>query len=117
MFSLTIVFGPGPTAWQLLFKTQEMARAATKLIYEKTTDAVEDDFGHTCIVSGEIHGLVLEDLEVSKMGHIELALHQARTQAKAHMMGNADPALKAAGLMNPSQGGPAMLSPMYNGRG
>lgn len=115
MFSLTIVFGPGPTAWQLLFKNGDAAEIAKASLYTKdgiNDISIYDDFGHIASVSkNSLHGVMLEDMELSKMAHVELALHQARTQSKAQTMAQADPALRMSQGMN----GPAMLSPMGRG--
>ena len=111
---LTIVFGPSPTPWALLFKNPEAADRA--LIDLKTAKAantgivdIVDDFGQRAIIEVQtIHGFMLEDMEQSKLAHIERGLHQARTQARANQMAQGDPVLKNAAMMQ----GPAMLSPM-----
>jgi len=55
---------------------------------------------------------MLEDMEKSKLAHIERGLHQARTQAKAQQAATQDPVLKSAAMMR----GPAMIDPMGNSR-
>ncbi len=122
MHLLTIVFGPTPTPWALLFKTPEAAdKTFIDLeVAKKTAIAVEgiaptisvaDDFGQRATLDVKsIHGFMLEDMEQSKLAHIERGLHQARTQARANQMAQGDPVLKNAAMMQ----GPAMLSPMGN---
>ena len=45
---------------------------------------MEDDFGQFVGVKGtEMRGIMLEDMELSKLAHIEQGLHRARTQAQA----------------------------------
>jgi len=114
MHLLTIVFGPSPTPWALLFeKTEAADRALIDLKTAKAANAgtvdIVDDFGQRAIIEVQtIHGFMLEDMEQSKLAHIERGLHQARTQARANQMAQGDPVLKNAAMMQ----GPAMLSPM-----
>lgn len=120
MFSLTIVFGPVPTPWVLLFKTKEALDTALQAYRsDKTTSfesgdlAITDDYGATVSLRRtSIHGIMAEDMELSKMNAIERGLHQARTQARAEQMASSDPILKAASMRH---GGNAMLSPGFNG--
>lgn len=117
MHSLTIAFGPTGAMWAFLFRTKEAADVAHTAVRtaqgchgENIT--VEDEFGQTAtFASHAVHGSVLEDLERTKMAHVERALHQARLQAKAQQMAQGDATLKAAQMMS----GPAMLSPGGNG--
>lgn len=117
MHSLTIAFGPTGAMWAFLFRTKEAADVAHKdvcLVQGSPGDVVtvSDEFGQTATFMGDrIHGIVLEDLERTKMAHVERALHQARLQAKAQQMAQGDATLKAAQMMS----GPAMLSPGGNG--
>lgn len=112
MHSLTIVFGPSPVPWVLLFKTKESAETARMRVNETNDMLVADDFGQEIHIRKEsIHGIMLEDMEQSKLAHIEQGLHRARTQAKAQQMAAADPTLRTAQMM----GGPAMLQPGFGG--
>ena len=111
MHSITIVFGPSPVPWVLLFKTEEAARAALMIPSSNDYWEVMDDFGQYVSIKRDlIHGTMLEDMEQSKLAHIEQGLHRARTQAKAQQMAAADPTLRTAQMM----GGPAMLQPGFN---
>lgn len=119
MFSLTIVFGPSSAMWALMFKTEEAARA--KLVIPFGQDEcpgmikLVDDFGQECTLrTAEIHGWMLEDLEQSKLTHIERALHQARTKLKGDEIARADPTLRAATQQQPILQ-PAMPGMMPNG--
>jgi hypothetical protein len=118
MHLLTIVFGPVPTPWSLLFKKPELAdKTFADLQIAKKEKAeqvsVMDEFGQRADIDVKsIHGFMLEDMEQSKLAHIERGLHQARTQARAQQMAGSDPVLKNAAMMQ----SPAMLSPMGNGR-
>ena len=113
MYCLTICFGPANTPWALMFKTQEAAEAALhKSVAPGLKIIIEDDFGQRAYFSTTaIHGLMLEDLSLSKLAHIERALHQARMQAEGQKMAQTDPALMHAAR------GPNIISPMMGGNG
>ena len=114
MFSLTIVFGPGPMVWTLMFKTEERAREEVENILPNKNCLLRDDFGQECeIIAGTLHGHMLEDLDQSKLAHIERALHQTRTKLKADELADADPAIRQA--RRQSQGGLGMIQPMPGG--
>lgn len=113
MFIINVALGN--TSWRLLFKEEEKARETFIFINSSPDDfrlRLEDDFGQT--FSGyrhNIHGVMLEDMDKTKMAHVEMALHQARTQNLATRMAQHDPALKA----NSTMGGPSVLNPVGNG--
>jgi hypothetical protein len=122
MFSLTIVFGPGPMVWTLMFKNQEAALGAADTISKAPLEevvAIHDEFGQACEIGKcNIYGFMVENLEQSKLAHIERALHQARTKVKADELAQADPVIRSAATR---QGGailqPAMPGmPFQNGR-
>ena len=133
MWLINIAFGSSTCA--LLFKTEEAAKAAWEIVSKPTTnvgpDAVDsyqlgrgspfwkpilvsDDFGRHCFVNN-ILGATLEDMNAAQEGQIEVGLHQARGQVKAQQRGSADPIIQNAQRMHAQ--GPAILSPMGNGRG
>jgi len=118
MHLLTIVFGPACINWSLMFKDPQRAdKAFADLEVAKQSDGtcitIIDDFGQKAVLEVlDIHGWMLEDMEQSKMCHIERGLHQARTQARGQQMAQSDPILKNASAMR----GPAVLDPMANGR-
>jgi len=97
MFSLTIVFGPGPMVWTLMYKEREKAENHRAQLAGSNSVILVDDFGQEATFFGDpVNGVMLEDLEQSKLAHIERALHQARTKIKADEMAMADPAMRAA---------------------
>lgn len=100
MFSLTIVFGPASTNWRLLFKTEEAANLAFGILERRTGEdtRLEDDYGQKLSLKGQLHGLMMEDMEKSKVGAIEYSLHGARTQANFNQRVQADPAMRAANM-------------------
>jgi hypothetical protein len=120
MHMLTVVFGPTGGSWAFMFKESGADSAVQKIVdalYHRTSTpfvAINDDYGQSaCILNEEIHGWMLEDLEISKIGQIERGLHQARVQAKAQELAGQDPLLRQARMAS-QRGGP-MLSPMGNG--
>jgi hypothetical protein len=123
MFSLTIVFGPGPMVWTLMFKTEEKLKFVLEELAFRSTDGhaghkeafcVTDDFGHNCAIrDAQVHGFMSENLEQSKLAHIERALHQARTQAKGAEIADSDPVLAQA--RRRAQGGMPIMQPMPTG--
>lgn len=112
MFSLTISFGPQGAPWVLMWKSEEPAKKAYDcVVTTRPLESVElvDDFGQTCRIWGDsIHGVMLENLELSKLAHIERALHQARMQAKGQEAAENDQVLKAARFRS----GPGVITPM-----
>ena len=127
MHSLTIVFGPAGTCWRLLFKTKENADTAYGIIDRAMNQAtaplrtedpraqIEDDFGQKALLSVEaIHGLMLEDLDQTKLAAIEMSVHNGRAQADAEQAMRADPKIMSS-IRSRQQGGPPILAPMGNG--
>ena len=120
MYLLTIVFGPTPTPWALLFKDEKLANEAFAEAQSAFVNAtpvltVSDEFGQQSVIdTSSIHGCMLEDLEKSKMAQIERGLHMARIQARAQQLAQGDPILKNIRATQ----GPAMIDPMgmSNGR-
>ena len=110
MFSLTICFGPAATSWALMFKTKAAADEVWTTI--RTSDpftavAHTDDFGQTCFVTKQgVHGLMLEDLDLTKQAHIQRALHHAHMQAEGQSAAAADPVLRSQ-----AHRGPSILAP------
>ncbi len=114
MYSLTIAFGETPAMWRLLFKTEDAAQAVYgSIVYDsakrRPSLRATDDFGQSCDVS-EIVGVMLEDLDQSRLAGVEMMLHNARTQAMAQTQARSEPALRSAGQ------GPSVFVPQGNGR-
>ena len=112
MFCLNIALGN--TSWRLLFKDADTAKVAFTILDSRNDPdiKIEDDFGQTLVAHVDsMHGLMLEDLDKTKMAHVEMALHQERTKVLAQNMAQTDPALKAASARQ----GPAIIAPMGNG--
>ena len=108
MHSLTLIIGM--TAWQLLYKSKETADRATNNVLGPGELDLTDDFGHRLVCKREaVVGVMFEDMEQTKLAHVERAVHQARTQNLAQQRAQSDPALRMA------MQGPAVLSPGING--
>lgn len=109
MHSLSVIIGPA--IWVLAFKTEEKAREIHTYIADHAGDAdtrlvVTDDFGQTMTLRcASVHGLLLEDLDVSKEAVIERMIHNAKVQAEAQAKASRDSSLRHAAH------GPAVLSP------
>jgi hypothetical protein len=117
MHMLTIPFGQG--AWTFLYKTEEKAVRDYNQLGNSAGMAVEieDDFGQKLRINEphKLFGALVEDLELSKMGAIEKALHAARTQARGDQLASADPILQNLHRM---RGNTPMITPFpNNGRG
>lgn len=115
MHTLTICFGPTNAIWMLVFKNKDKAETAWKSVTDSNLIAtLEDDFGQTiCVKKEAISGLMLEDTDLSKNAHIEVALQRARVQAEGQTRANADPVLRTAQMRQ----GPSVIAPGMNGFG
>jgi hypothetical protein len=118
MYSISVALGN--TVWALLFKQRQTADNVwttlsanpDPLLSPRIT--VEDDFSQRLeIFRKQIGGLLFEDLDISRLAHIERSLHQARTQVKAQQMAEADPIIRSGA----QRSSPAILSPMMRGNG
>lgn len=117
MYSLSIHFGPSPVPAQFLFKDREKANACMQLaltclgdenkISDNVFIAITDDFGQTAVIK-EVHGMVLEDMDLGEESRIQRGLSQARGQAKANERARTDPVLLKAMTQ---QAGPSMITP------
>ena len=113
MFCINVALGA--TSWRLLYRDEENAKHALGIYHDTkhlSEIRLEDDFGQKLTApSSAIHGVMFEDLDKTKLAHIEMALHQARTQNAAQAAAQADPTLRNAR----QNMGPAIISPMGNG--
>jgi len=108
MFSLSIV--AGSANFRLLFKEEGKALAAYALVSRTDLEnlIIEDDFGQTfCGKLNMVSAFLLEDMNKSKLAHVELILHDARTRASATQSAMSDPQLKAATMSR----GPSVIQP------
>lgn len=107
MFCLTVAVGNIP--WALMFKTEERATAVFETLQSEsgTSVRVTDDFGQSLSLNTNfVGGYMLEDMDKSKLAHIERALHHARMQQEGQRLAAADATLRAG------QHGPSIIAPM-----
>jgi len=120
MFCLNIAVGS--TVWALLFNDETKARDSLAWIRQKPTTthtftpsiecALEDDFGQTFVAPfNAIHGCMLEDLDKTRLAHIERALHQQLTQLEAQKRWEQHPAHRAMAR------GPGVIAPGFGPMG
>ena len=106
MHSLTVLVGPA--SWRFLFKSKERADHFKNFKSDHPTQdlTIDDDFGqHAEIKAMSIHGIMIENLDETKLVAVEMMLHDARIRASASQRAQSDTQLRAA------QRGPAVLSP------
>jgi hypothetical protein len=113
MYAITIFINQAGV--QLLYKKEDLARdAATALTHDPAQAFgpakwvhVLDDFGHEISVdSKSISAIVFEDMERTKLAHVERALHQQRAQNLAQKTAQSDPALRMS-----APNGPGIVTP------
>ena len=101
-----------------MFQSKDAAEAAFERIRNMPTHSnhlvsppaptiVADDFGQKLCLA-QYSAMLLEDLNQTKLGHTEFALHEAKTRAGINSRMQTDPVLKQAAL----NGGPPMLHQM-----
>lgn len=122
MFSITVALANTQIVWTLLYKTKAVADSAWRGLLElhsnlKQDAGVCDEFGQMVMLPvGAIAGVLFEDLDQSKMAHIERAMHTERVKIQAQNAAQSDPIIKNA--MRTAQRGPAIFDPtMQNGGG
>ena len=114
MYSLSIHFGT-TIIWTFLFKDKERAEVAYfEAINDNNAEArIEDDYGQRASINREnLHGVMLEDMNLLEEAVIQRSLFQARTQAKYNDRAKTDATIRAA--MSRQQ--PSMITPFGNGQ-
>lgn len=107
MYSLTIHFGPNAIQWQFLFKEKEKAENAVRDFSNPAELTIIDDFGqHASIGREQIHGILLEDLDLVEEARILRSLSHARGEVKARQRALTDPVIRTANT------GAPVLTPM-----
>jgi hypothetical protein len=102
MYSLTIHFGPNAMCWALLFKEEAKAgEAYNAYVSWKMNGASDgaligsDDFGQSyAIPFSEIHGVLLEDLDLVEEARIQRSLYNARGEVKARQRAATDAVIR-----------------------
>lgn len=119
MYSLTIHFGPNAVTWSFLFKDEGTARSHM-LCFLKPDDIkdpvmdhtilIEDDYGQLAYIAlGQVHGVLLENMDLSAEARIIRGLDNARGQARFNKRASTDPELQQM------QRGPSVLTPFPSG--
>ena len=112
MWCVTVAVGNIP--WALMFKTKE---GAERTFHDLTNNSLmdyraDDDYGQTLIVKPHaLSGVMCEDMDKSKLAHIERALHHARMQHEGQKLAQADATLRMGNA------GPAILQPGFGNGG
>jgi hypothetical protein len=113
MYSLSIHFGPSQMCWAFLFKDKDRAEqafrtaASLEIAGQSSAFQIADDFGQNGMFNySGVHGILLEDMDVSQEAAIQRGLHQARGQAKAQSRAGSDTTLRTLSAGR----GPAILS-------
>jgi len=107
MHSITVVFGPA--SLRFLFRSKEKTEQFRAFRSDHPTQdlIIDDDFGqHAEIRALSIHGIVIEDMDHSKMAGVEVLLHNERIRATAQQRAQSDTQLRTASR------GPSVLTPM-----
>jgi hypothetical protein len=92
--SLTVVFGPA--SWQFMFRSKEKAEQYAHFRNDHPTQdlIIDDDFGqHAEIRASSIHGIQIENLEESRLVHVERVVHDIKIRSAAQQRAQREPAL------------------------
>lgn len=114
MFSITVALANTQIVWTFMYKTKESAEKWWGGDHGNISSSMwllEDDFGQKAsIPRTHIAGALFEDLDQSKMAHIERSLHVERVKVAANRAAQADPMLKTA-MMARNGNGVGMFDP------
>lgn len=94
MHALTVVFGNA--AWRFLFRQKESVDKYRQFRADYPTQdlIIDDDFGqHAEIRAGAINGIQIEDMDLSKIAHVESALWQHHVQVTAQQRARNGPGI------------------------
>lgn len=83
MHSITVVVGPA--SLRFLFKSKEKAETFKNFKTDHPTQDlhIDDDFGqHGEFKATSIHGVLIEDMDVSKLAAVEIMLHNTRIRQR-----------------------------------
>jgi hypothetical protein len=112
MYSLTIHFGPNAMVWAFLFKEKPNYESLKSEMHSgPACFSVTDDFGQNGYFrSKEVHGMLLEDLDLVETARIQRSLAEERCKVKLMNAARSDPVISEA--IRKQQQGPAVLTPM-----
>lgn len=122
MYLLSIIVGNASVA--LMYQSEETANKAIATAENSlcewdnakanghNTIILSDDFGQAArIMAKHLHGFIIENLNLSKAARAEQMLHNARCQALAQKLGQADAGLRAL------HGAPSVITPQMGPNG
>lgn len=109
MFSLNVSFTPANAIYSFLYKTEIDAKLAQDNAIaawrEDREIEISDDFGQWANFDPKIvNAILFENMELTKNAHIERGLWQARAQADANNIAQADPKLRTSAMMRGGNG-------------
>lgn len=111
MYAITV--NVGNVSWQLLFRDQERFNSSLQALTLSdpiSTLTLADDFGQTTeFKRSSLHGFFAEDLDQSRLAHIEMGLHRHKTQMDFQKRAGADPGLRQPAVLQPMPGGNGMF--------
>jgi hypothetical protein len=111
MHCITLIVGSLP--FRFVFQKENTARELVAALEPGVGNdyvLLADDFGQEFYGRrSSINGCILEDMEKSKLAHVEFALHQQRMQNLAQKMASADPGLRSM------SNGPGVVTPFPRG--
>lgn len=111
MFSVNVAIGN--VSWALVYNDEESATTVYQKLKNPGYIEVSDDYGQTlCVLPEDIKGVMLEDWNKTKLGHVERALHLQRTQAEAQKRWERDPAAQTRSLGLNQAGGQMPFVPL-----
>ena len=96
MYAVTVAFNN--LSWRFLFRSKDAAEKFRQFSDYPTQDLIiDDDFGqHAEIRAGAIAGIQIEDMEQSRLVHVEQMLWQHRIQRTAQDRVKREPGLATA---------------------
>ena len=109
MYSLTIHFGPNAMVWSFMFKEKPNFESLKSEMHSGASCFnITDDFGQNGYFRcKEVHGMMLEDLDLVEEARILRSLANARSEVKARQRAATDPVIRAA------QNGPGVIAPNF----
>jgi hypothetical protein len=108
LHALNIAVGSLSFSWQFLFREKEKAQKFYDQMSHSPSQSlsIADDFGQAAIIHPPFNAM-LENLDESRLAHVEMALHRTRIQVQAQKQAQSDPVLRAA---RPGAG-PGVITP------
>ena len=96
MYSLTIHFGPNAMVWSFMFKEKPNFESLKSEMHSGASCFnITDDFGQNGYFRcKEVHGMMLEDLDLVEEARIQRSLYNARGEVKARQRAATDATIR-----------------------